>query len=86
MLSAVLLFKRSNLVSIGRNEDVSEQKRLSVLILLDIIVTDITEHQPKPLTAKKGVRGDITDHASTQNLKNCTVFQTIIKNGKSFTL
>lgn len=86
MLSAVLLFKRSNLVSIGRNEDVSEQKRLSVLILLDIIVTDITERQPKPLTAKKGVRGDITDHASTQNLKNCTVFQIIIKNGKSFTL
>lgn len=63
-----------------------ETQWMSVLILLDIIVTDITEHQPKPLTAKKGVRGDITDHASTQNLKNCTVFQIIIKNGKSFTL
>lgn len=57
---------------------------MSVLIVLDIIVTGITEYQPKPLAANKGVRGGITEHMSTQSLKNCTIFQIIIKNGKYF--
>lgn len=38
---------------------------MSVLIVLDITVTGITEYQPKPLTANRGVRGGITEHTES---------------------
>lgn len=38
---------------------------MSVLIVLDITVTGITEYQPKPLTANREVRGGITEHTES---------------------